>query len=413
MTNQDLFGGDIAALYEYCLTKGSAPQFIKNFLLKAGGTVSDMAGAINVVYGSLVYDLPNRETNMHAVIKKMPWEISGYRYTGSNPTTKLYGGSDPGSIGTDIDTTPSELTSIPGFVHSPFGLSADAAFRSRHDDGLDAWEWKRANLRDIHAQGLNEQLLNSARSEAVAIGAGGSSDPKNAGNGVGIDTVDRVIANTTEAAQFKVGTGNYDLFEAQVDRDAANANFDAVVVRPDASAVNTATNLPFQVDGLDYVLDTTEDNGADEASQVIVTSRQTRRALYKELATAGRFDLTGQVQAKITMAGLSPTATHQGRDVSFTVRTYQGRIIVADRNTPQNGTAKRSATVPDGGTGLGHMYVIDQRHMHLKVGFPTLYIEADNPILLNAFRTRALYWTCEQLYFTKVPVHGAVKNILS
>jgi hypothetical protein len=374
-----------------------------------------MAGAINVVYGSLVYDLPNRETNAHAVIKKVPWEISGYRYTNSNPTTKLYGGADPSTIGTDIDTTPTELSSIPGFVHSPFGLSADAAFRTRHDDGLDAWEWKRANIRDIHAQGLNEQLLNSAQAEANAIGAGGSTDPKNAGNGVGIDTLDRVFAAKAEADAFKVGAGNYGLFENQVSRDTANPQFDAVVARPDGKTDSTSlqNNIPFQIDGLDYVLDTTEDNGADEASQVILTSRQTRRALYKDLATAGRFDITGQVQAKITMAGLSPTSTHQGRDVSFTVRTYQGRIVVADRNMMSNGTTKRTATTPDGGTGLGHMLVADQRHIHLKVGFPTLYIEADNPILLNAFRTRALYWTCEQLYFTKIPVHGKVRSILS
>lgn len=413
MPENDLYGGDLAALYEHCLTKGAAPQFIKNFLMKAGGTVSDMAGAINLVYGSLVYDLPNRAATAHAIFKKVPWEISGYRYSTGNPNTKLQGGMDPGTIMSDIDTTPAELSSIPGFVHSAAGLGVDANFRMNHDDGLDGWAWKRANLRDIHAQGLNEELLNSAEAEANAIGAGGSSDAKNAGNGVGIETIDRAFASKLEADQFKVGTGNYDVFETQVNRDAANALFEAQVYKPDATQTAFQTNVPFQVDGLYAVIDATEKRGADPGSQVFLTGYESRRALYKELATMGRFDASGQVQAKISMAGIAPTATHNGRDITFTVKTFEDRIVIADHIVPSNGTTKATPATDvyaDGGTGLPHWFLPDMRHAHIKVGFPTMYLEADNPIYLAAWKSRFVYWTCEQFYATKWNVHGKVRS---
>lgn len=410
----DLIGNDVASYYEYAYKRGTMPKFARNFFKT--GNVSGLGGAINPIYGALVYDQINRETNAHAILKKLSWDRSGFRVTNTNPATKGYGGADPGSVGTVVDYVPTELDSIPAFLHSPFDLTLDAGFRARHDDGMDIWEWLVQINRDGHAQMLNEELLRSAEAEAADIGAN-TTDAKNdaAGGGKGMESIDRFIASEAEADDLAGGfTGVYDVYEQTTgnvlgDRDD-NTGFDAVVVRPDGTQTTYGTNLPFQIKGIDTLIDETENNGAIPAEQIFLTRRDTRRAFYDEIATAGRYDLT-EVQAKLDFGGLSPTATHPGRDISYTIRAYQDRMIVVDKHVPSNGTTK--TPFPQGGTGLGHWYAIDQRHMHLKVGFPTLYVDMDNPIVRGQFDTKALYLTCEQLYMTRANTSGKMRSIAS
>lgn len=414
MTEGALIGNDVASLYEYAMTKGYVPRFAKR-LFKATGDATNLAAAINITYGALVYDHVNREANAHAMLKKEGWDKTGFRVTttatsgagSGNPSTKGYGGGDVGTtVGTVLDIRPLELDSGPAFLHTPFNVGLAAAFRAKHDDGLDVQEWKIALCRDIHAQLLNEQILVNAETDAGTASAN-TTDAKTDGTlGLGLESIDRFISSNAE--EDDVGgsyTGWYDIYgesASAVDRDAADADdsndepFDAVVCRPDATRGTFGTDLPFQMAGVDKLIDATEDNGADPTSQIFLTKRDTRRAVYDELGAAGRFDLT-QVQAKLDMNGLSTTATHDGRDITFTVRAYQGRPFVVDKNVPADGK--------------GRMYLIDQRHMHIKVGFPTLYIDVDNPIILNSFETKSLYLTCEQLYATRMNVHGKLRSI--
>ena len=414
----DQLGNDVVSYYEWAARRGTFPRFARNFF--KAGNVSGLSGAINPVYGALVYDQVNRETNVHSILKKETWERSGFRVLNTNPAGKGYGGADPGTVGTVIDYAPTEVDSIPAFLHSPFDLTMDAGFRSQHDDGLDIWEWLVQINRDGHAQLLNETLLHSAEADAFAIGAGGSSDPKNHTGlatitNKGLESIDRFTSSEGEADVFAVGAGNYDVYEASGDvygdRDD-NVLADSVVVRPDGSTVGTGSsaNLPFQIKGIDTLMDTTENNGADPSAQIFLTRRDTRRAFYDEIATAGRFDLT-EVQAKLDYSGLSVSATHPGRDISYTIRAYQDRPIVVDKHVPSNGTTRTS--FPMGGTGLGHWYAIDQRHLHIKVGFPTLYVDVDNPVIRGQFDTKALYLTCEQLYMTRFNTSGKVRSIAS
>lgn len=409
--SENLLGNDVAALYEYVFRKSKYSKQLMRQFFKAG-TVSTHGGAINTTYGALVYDQVNREANVHAFIKKVPWEKSGFRVTTSNPTTKGYGGADPGSVGTVVDYTPSELKSIPGFIHSPFDMTLAAGFRAGVDDGLDLWDWLVAINRDGHAQLLNEELLTSAQVEANVGGA--VTDPKNetagGARGKGLESLDRLISADAEEDDLGgSGSGWYDVYEGDVDRDTATT-YDSVICRPDASQTTFGTNLPFQLAGVDFLLDTTANNGADPSSQMFVTQRTSKRLLYDELGAQGRFDLT-EVKAKLDLNGLSLTSTQEGRDINFAVRAYQGVPIVCDRWVPSNGTTARTATAADGGTGHGHWYLLDQRHIHLKVGIPTIMASTDNPVVRGQFDTRALYLTAEQLYATRFNVHGKLRSI--
>ena len=299
-----LIENDVASFYEYALYKSPfTSRFIQNFFGKAGD-VGSFGGAVNVVYGSLVFDQINRESNAHAILKKENWENSGFRLTSTDPATKSYGGAaTTTTIGAVIDISPTEIDSFPGYVHSPWNMSIDLGFRSSHDDGLDLWEWMRALHRDNHAVALNQELLRSAQAEALAINAT-TTDAKAGGNGKGIESLDRAIASTAEQAVFlqSAGTGQYDLYQTQMDRDAGTA-FDSVVVRPDGTKTTYGTNLPFQMAGIDRIIDDTEDNGADPTAQIFLTGRQSKRLMYDDLGTQGLFDRT-EAQAKLDKEGL-------------------------------------------------------------------------------------------------------------
>lgn len=405
-----LLGNDIGAFYEYAHRHSPFRRTIQNLFGKAGD-VSGLGGAINFTYGAVVYDQLNRESNAHAILKKTDWERSGFRVTFSEPTEQGYGGADGDSIGTDIDYVPTEVDQGPAFLNNPWDLTADAAFRAKHDDGIDAHDWLAQINRDAHAQLLNKEILRSA--EAQADNGGAVTDPKrdSSGDGKGLESIDRFIASDAEEDDLGgAGSGWYDIYgdgdASAGDRDSGT-DWDAQVVRPDGSQGTFGTNLPFQLKGINKVVELTEDAGADPGSQVFLTRRDTREAFYDELQTHGRYDAT-EVQAKLDYDGLQTTGTHDGRDISFTVRAYRGRPIVADRFVPSNGTAD---TFPNGGTGLGHWYAIDQRYMDMQVGFPTLHIEVDNPVVLGKFHTRSLFWTAEQLYMRRAGVQGKMRSV--
>lgn len=404
----DLLGDQIGSLYEYALTKGRMP-FHRNMQRKLfkTGDVSNLGGAINVVFGAPVYDTVNREANAHTVLGTQPWERSGFRtadLSNADPSTRVTGGADPGTVSI-VDAAPTEISGKPAFLHTAWDITMDAGFRTEHDDGLDAYEWKRQIYRDIHAEGLNIELLRSAEAESSSIGGTNTSDAKNSGNGQGLESLDRAIASDAEEDDVAgTGTGHYDLFGGDMDRDSGT-DYDSVVVRPDGSKGTFGTNLTFQLAGVDQVINDTEDNGADPSSQIFLTGRDTRQLLDDEFQSQGRYD-AGQVTAKLDMNGLTPSATHDGHDLAFTLRSYRDRPIVADKNVPANGT-----TAPDGGTGSSHLFLMDQGEIHMKNGWPTLYFDIDNPAVRGQFDTRALYVTAEQLYPTNPRVSGKVRSI--
>lgn len=397
---EDLLTNEVGAYYEYALTKGNHPwhQWAQKRVLNKTGDVSNLGGAINTVFGAPVYDHINREYNAHAILKKENWDRSGFRFTTSDPGTPVTGGADPGTV-TIVDASPSEQDSRPAMLHTAGDITLEAGFQATHDDGLDVYEWKYMIYQDIHANGLNQELLRDAETEAGALTAN-TSDAKNDANGQGLETLDRAIAS--DAEEDDVGgsyTGAYDIFgDGQAsawDRDSTTT-FDSVVVRPDGSKGTFGTDLTFQIAGVDQVLNDTEDDDADPDSQVILTGRDTRQLLDDEFASQGRYDLT-EVQAKIGFDGLTASATHDGRDISTTLRAYKGRPIVTDTNVPSDGSSR--------------LYVIDQRKMHMKVGFPTLFFSIDDPAIRGQFDERFLYVSAEQLYNVDPGKHGKVRSI--
>lgn len=389
---------NIGEMIEWAYNRQHYVPFLKGYFAKTGN-VAGHSGAINPTYGAVVYDHVNREANAHAIFKKEMWERSGFRVLTTNPTTKGYGGADPGSIGTVVDLSPAELSTIPGFLHTPFDLTLDAGFRSQHDDGLDLWSWKKAAERNVHVQLLNEELLKDAETEA-ANGGGNTTDAKNDATGTatgkGLETIDRLISSDAEEdAVGGANSGWYDVYEGAIDRDSGTT-YDSHVLRPDGSKLTFGTDLPFQIKALDKAINFTEDDGAIASAQVWLTGRDTRQAVYDELKAAGRFELT-QVQAKLDYQGLSQTALHPGRDISFTTRAYQFRPFVVDKNVAVDG--------------IDRIYLPDMRNIHIRVGFPTLYVEVDNPVIRQKFDTQAIFLTCEQIYQTRFNTSAKIRSI--
>ena len=416
-----LLTDDVMEIYQYAARKHLFPKFVGGFnigghrVITRTGDVSSLGGGINVVYGAPVFDQVNRAANETAATKTENWVKSGFRVELSDPAKSLFGGADPGIVGGDyaapggtvVDVDLRELDSIPGFVHTPFDLTQDAAFRGRHDDGLDLWEHKLAIGRDHHQKGMNREFLATVATTGTLVPTADAKNDNTAnggtGTGVGIESKDRLIASAAEAALFSpvVHPSWYDVYEGQVSR-AAPSQFDSVVVDGAGAALTTLTPTAFLLDSLEALIDGTHENNADEKSQYFSTGIDTRRKIYRELRSIGRADATER-QAKITLQGINQAGTQAGRDVTFAVRVYEERMILADSDIGNDGIIG----IGEIATG-SHVYLTDQRHIHKKVGFPTIYADVDNPVVRGQFDTLALFLSCYQNYMTRFNTSGKV-----
>lgn len=445
-----IFDGSLAALLQHSLENGHIGTFVPSalpfFQLKAlsiadtgavGGTVyAEGSGAFNPVYGAVVYDQINRETNGHAIIKKVGWTRAGIRITRSfgsaaqitAGTPNGIGGYDPKSIydlsGSDrvtVDSTPTELSTVPTLLMTTQEATSGILARAKHDDGLNLWDWLAALTRDRHQQLLNKEILRSPESESARIAAS-NTDPKAAGHGKGLESLRRILSNFAEATAKATGSeeNNYNLYEGQVVRTTAAADvFESNVLMPDGVTpiAGSATRLPFQLAGVNALIDRTEGQGGRSDSRCFLTGRDTHRAMNDEVATALRGQLE-VVEAKLDYNGLSPSALLPGRDVSYVLRGYQQTGIVVDRMVPRVGTTSNEGGADvfdysDGTLGLADLMLIDQRDFEIRVMYPTMFAAADNPAYLGRPASVGTYHTFEQLVTSRVNRSGVVTNIAS
>lgn len=434
MTDQ-IFDGSLSALYQYAYESGAigahaswAEPFFKAVNIAGGGGFTAAPGAFNPVYGAVVYDQINRETNAHAILKKVGWSKSGIRITastGSGANANGFGGYDPGALvpggGSTVDSIPTELDSIPTILTTPIEATHGILARAKHDDGLNLWDWLAALGRDRHQQLINKELLRSPVVESTAIGAVANTDPKAAGNGKGLESLRRFLSNSVEAAGKSVGgtrADHFDVYQGQIDRTSSANPFESVVLKPDGTSTGFSItgNLPFQLTGVDALIDQTEGNGGSVGNRVFLTGRDTHRAINNEVATSGRTQLE-VVEAKLDYNGLSPSALLAGRDVSYVLRSYQQTPIVVDRMVPNNGTTAAHGgagtfSYQDGGTGLSDLMLIDQRDVEIRVMYPTLWATADNPAYLGRHSSVGVYITDEQLYMSRTNRSGVVTSMV-
>lgn len=445
---------DIAGMYAYAMRKRFPYLGVFG---KTEGTFANHLGAHNMVYGATVFDQVNRSTNGWAIFGKLNWDRTGYRLDVSNPTVKGFGASDASntvvSASDYVHVTVSETDLIrPGFIYTPFNTTMEAAFRTRKDDGVDLIDYKRIRNREVHAQMLNEEWLRDATALYTGVATGGADTPTSLGSPTGLardvlpsgvsvgaapgmESLDRIISSFSELgpnqgivaaadsgwgdvnAQTQSGTdasaaGSGTL---AINRDTANQFTDSVVLRGDGSATgftaSSSGNMPFQIDALDALIDQTEINGAHPTDQIIFTGYKTRRKIYNEFRNMGRFDETEKVQAKYTMDGLNVTGTHDGRDITFTVRSYQTRPIVADRNVAGGAGFANGGESPVAGEGAARLYLADQSAIKIQVGIPTLYFDVDNPLIRGRFDSVAMYLTAAQGRPTRLNTSGKLRNI--
>ena len=428
-----IFDGSLASLYEYAYNSGAigahapwAEPFFKAVNIAGGSGFTAAPGAFNPVYGAVVYDQINRETNAHAAIKKVGWTRAGIRITtatGSGAYANGFGGYDPGALvptgQSTVDSIPIELDTVPTLLWTPIEATQGILARAKHDDGLNLWDWLAALGRDRHQQLINKELLRSPVVESAAINAS-NTDPKAAGNGKGLESIRRFLTNAAEATGKATGgnTNNFDVYQGQIDRTSASADyFESVVLRPDATdtGFGITSNLPFQLTGVNALIDQTEGNGGSVGNRIFLTGRDMHRAINDEVSTSGRTQLE-VVEAKLDYNGLSPSALLAGRDVSYVLRSYQQTPIVVDRMVPSNGTTAGNGGVgtfayQDGGTGTSDLMLLDQRDVEIRVMYPTLWATADNPAYLGRHSSVGTYATFEQLLFERTNRSGCVTSV--
>jgi hypothetical protein len=350
---------------------------------------TNVAGAFNIMYGAMVYDQVNREVNAHALLPKKPWgPISGLRIITDNPSTKGGAVSESGTLPDTIRLTPDELYDEPAFMMSTWEITDLFAFKTAHDDGIgNAEAWYRSKFSDIHSQYLNETLLADASADAAAANANTTNAKVDAGDY--FESLDRMVSNDSEEDAFGgTYTGWFDVYQSLVDRDAEGLGESYV-------SHNSGTDRTLTLGMLDTAIQNLEDNGGSDVRSrlVMLTGRDTYNRIKQLVGPQWKIDMD-TIPAAMTINGLQ---TYAGKDATFQIRTYEGIPIVVDKNVTQDT--------------LSRIYFVDTGNMEIRVGMPTVYMSADNKILLDALKTKYAYLTVQQLYCTRFNTQGKIRDL--
>jgi len=369
----------IEDMYAACAENNSRTAIMRH-LAKADApiTAAGMTGSRNVMYGAVVYDQLNKESNLHAILPKTVWNLSGFRVSDADPVQKVTGVAEGATLPDTVKPNITELDGEPSFLVTTWDITDKMDFTSRHDDGLgDPAAYFREYFGKVHASGLNEMLC-----AEVIPGATNTTNAK----GNDIESIDRMISNNSEANAFQTtGRGWYDVFEGQVSREAPSI-FDSYVDH------NSGVARPLSLTMMDNIIQNVQDAGASN-NLVFVTGRDTQDSLKRLVGPQWKIDMS-PVDVGITMDGIT---TSPGKDVDMRVNSYDGIPIFTTIDIPKDVKSR--------------IYLLDLDHIEIRVGMPTVYLEADNKLALDSLKIKYAYLTVEQLYATRFNVHGKIRDL--
>jgi hypothetical protein len=408
----------VGDFYQYALERGRIAPFVgpvaadalaaMDFRGKADHDLAGSAGFRNILYGAEVMDHIYREVNLFSIWPQGNMVKSGMRVDIYDPSTRGYGGGDGGTVGTALANDINEVAVSPGYVHTPWNETLAAQVESQIDDGVPLAAYNRERFKRIHLQLLNALVTINAESAAAnatanTTDAKASNDTTAANRGLGIDALDRIISADAEEDQ-KGGsfTGWYDIWQNGAvttlgDRDSGTDADAQVVPQSGTHGTDAALSLA----KLDEVLRLTEEQGAIPDQQIIATGRATYDTIKDRVGPQWRIEMEERnVQASIgTGLSLSPTGTKPGPNVTFRVRSYEGRPFVLQKGMPADGSPRA--------------YVVHMPDFKWEWIVPTLFLDGgSNFVLLNYIGNKSLYLSGGRFVASNVRRSGKLTDLL-
>lgn len=330
------------------------------------------------LWGKKVWSWLNMEVNIFAIIPKEPWIKSGWRVL----TTKAH------STGGGIDTDASGGGAVPGAqsltfeqIHTQpktmahtFDIGEDVAFLSSVDDAVELLPYYREEIGKEHVFCINYQSGLDGNTQA----------------GDNIESIDRIIASTSEDVGSGYDANDYDLYYTRgtaLDRDSTST-YDAYVSH------NSTTDRDLTLVLIDTVLQNVWDNGG--LPKVILTKNNTLMRWQQLLEAERRFVDTARVVP--TFGGVRGPAP--GVEGGFMVATYFGIPIIPSQHTATDT--------------IGRIYFIDTDYLKFGVAQPTTYAETGKGadfLHRSKLTFKGMYKTIGEYKAYRFNCHGKLREL--
>jgi hypothetical protein len=343
-------------------------------IMKADAPVlTTTTGVYNAIYGAKSWLNMNLEANMFGVLRKEPWNQSGWRVIRTRGSATVTGGvSENATLPDTIKPTWQEIATKPKTVAHAFNTSEVQQFLGGVDDSLgDTMEALREYMAKEHAEHINKMLLQNVTTLA----------------GDNEESVDRVISSNNEVTNCgDVDAGDSDIYS--IDRDAAASWADAYV----NENANVDRDLTLAL--VDSLFQNVWTNGGDP--KFLFTGYDTNMRLEQLLQAQQRF---------VEQASITPSVNGvqgiEGVAAGFIVATYNKRPIIPSKNTVQDT--------------ISRLYAIDSDYLTLRVAKPTQYfesgIESGDPFGINYLGQEGLYRTLSELICYFFGAQGKLRDL--
>jgi len=340
-------------------------------VMKADAPVLSSTTAVyNAVYGAKCWSQMNLEANAFGVLKKSPWNMSGWRVITARANATVIGGvAENAQLPDTLKPTFAQVSTKPKTVVHGFNVSEVQQYLGKVDDSLgDTMEAMREYMAKEHAEHMNKMLLGD-----VDVVAGNN-----------IESIDRVVSANNEVA--RVTANDCDIYG--LDRDAGASWTDAYV---DTAASSRALTLAM----VDALFQNVWVNGGDP--KLLFTGYDTDVRISALLQAQQRF-----VENQVVKGSVNGMQTLEGINAGFIVNSYLKRPIIVSKDTKQDT--------------ISRLYALDTDFLELRVAKPTRYyesgIESGDPFGINYLGQEGLYNTMAELicYFFKA--QGKVRDLL-
>lgn len=332
----------------------------------AGDFASSVTGALNRVYGALLWSQINQEANMFGALPKTTWVRSGWRvkkafgFTASGGATSL-GVTETGALPAPVYPDIQTVYAVPKMESEVFDVSdiLEALATATADDVYGAVHAIRAEIGTEFVKGINQQILHTT---AEVASSGWSNQ---------FETLDRVVSTPSE---FSTTTFSnvYNLTRTGADT-WSNANVDF------SSTLRSLTDNMMRVD-----LQTMRANGGNPT--VAVTGYDTYAVIQGMYYNFVRYLPLSETKAQF---GVNGVMTGAGIEAGIQIASLYGVPLIQSVDAPNGG-----------GTGeISRLFFLDTSDPE-GYGFPRLglsilrpleYFETRDFVLLNKFVIRGVY----------------------
>jgi hypothetical protein len=324
------------------------PMHPLDAMQKATVTTGDTA-AYNAIFGAVAVVQTIQQQNAFSAMPKRPYMKEGFRAISAQPTISTAGIAEGAGAGTPVEPTYQEIT---------VGMK-DHAVATEMSTRLELV----ATKNDTVTFAGNAQAVFSQFMTRIDTALLGDTDTAAAYE---LESIDRITSRTAEATAGLFTAGDEDLYG--VDRTSADW-FDGDGLH------NSGVDRPLNISLVDTLIANQYPYwGNDAGNKLWITAPLTWKAWSALEGSKQRFS---QESAAFTYTqGVQPVIGQAG---GFKLATYNTWPIVLDYFTPVDT--------------LGRIYLLDTNHLGIVVGRPMEAIQGNNPVYLNYFVNRVIFYT--------------------